>query len=425
LILAFLAGAAMVAAAQLRAPFALVLLQALCGTDAGYVVYTIYEDDACIKGKAGEEYNEGTCYHFLETYGGWFNPMDEDSIYKIECEGADVVGVQYHWPQELLHAGIDGKVTKDSDNAVCNDSMPVGSGENGAPSGKRVKIKADECIRFEPPRFTPWSYKVRCVQDLWLEPWPDANIIRNQPGDPHHGEMISSECAPCTKKNIVMAGEENRAALPKGKTFKENCINHISEHTGSMSDGAFNPSTSRYKAHEVINYNPQNTADTKHTVRQDEDWCCAPDAAANPDVCLKDGENVPEDKSQDPQCNTHLEPWSGDLKTACGHCTPTNWVSEPDMNQFPYNSLYSQNKECFLNELDANCFNDRASYSYYGPNICCTDGIVGPYGEGNDCFTLNRGLLSMIVAAAFVIIGVPSCFYCYKLSKKVEYKPLP
>merc|ERR1712195_405248 len=102
---AFLAGAAMVAAAQLRAPFALVLLQALCGTDAGYVVYTIYEDDACIKGKAGEEYEEGTCYHFLETYGGWFNPMDEDSIYRLECEGTDVVGVQYHWPQELLHTG--------------------------------------------------------------------------------------------------------------------------------------------------------------------------------------------------------------------------------------------------------------------------------------------------------------------------------
>ena len=188
--------------AQLRAPLALVLLQALRGTDAAYVVYTIYDDDACVKGKAGEEYQEGTCYHFLETYGGWFNPMDEDSIYKLECEGSDVIGVQYHWPQELLHSGTDGKVTKDTDNAICNDSMPVGSNLNGAATGKRVKIKADECIRFEPPRFTPWSYKVRCIQGLDLAPWPDANIIRNQPGDPLHGEMISSECAPCTKQNI-------------------------------------------------------------------------------------------------------------------------------------------------------------------------------------------------------------------------------
>jgi hypothetical protein len=413
--------------AQLRAPFALVLLQALCRTDAAYVVYTIFDDDACVKGKAGEEYEEGTCYHFLETYGGWFNPMDEDSIYKIECEGSDVVGVQYHWPQELLHQVLDdGKVTKFSDNAVCNDSLPVGSGLNGAPSGKRVKIKADECIRFEPPRFTPWSYKVRCIQGLDLAPWPDANIIRNQPGDAMHGEMISSECAPCTKKNIAMAGPEERAAVPDGRTFRENCINHISQHTGSMSDGAFNPATSRYKSHEVINYNPQNTADKKHTVRQDQDWCCAPGAAENLDACLKDGEKPPpENKKADPVCNTHLEPWSGDLKTACGQCTPQNWVAEPDMNQFPYNSLYKQNKECFLNELDTGCFNDRASYSYFGNNICCTDGIVGPYGQGKDCFSLDRGLLAIIVAAAFVIIGVPSCFYCYKMSKKVEYKPLP
>merc|ERR1711865_797858 len=98
---------------------------------------------------------------------------------------------------------MGGKVTKFSDNAICNDTLPVGSGLNGAPSGKRVKIKADECIRFEPPRFTPWSYKVRCIQGLDLAPWPDANIIRNQPGDPKHGEMIASECAPCMKKNIL------------------------------------------------------------------------------------------------------------------------------------------------------------------------------------------------------------------------------
>merc|ERR1711865_1222370 len=215
----------------------------------------------------------------MGTYGGWFNPMDEDSIYRLECEGTDVVGVQYHWPQELLHAGTDGRVTKDTDNAICNDSLPVGSGLNGAPSGKRVKTKADECIRFEPPRFTPWSYKVRCIQGLDLAPWPDANIIRNQPGDPKHGEMIASECAPCTKKNIQMAGPEERAAAPANRTFKE--------------------------------------------------------------------------------------------------------------------------------------------------NICCTDGIVGPYGTGKDCFSLNRGMLAVIVAAVFVIIGVPSCFYCYKMSKKVEYKALP
>merc|ERR1711865_938680 len=185
-------------------------------------------------------------------------------------------------------------------------------GLNGAPSGKRVKIKADECIRFEPPRFTPWSYKVRCIQGLDLAPWPDANIIRNQPGDAMHGEMIASECAPCTKKNIQMVGPEERAAAPANRTFKENCINHVSQHTGSMSDGAFNPSTSRYKDH---------------------DWCCAPGAADNLDACLKDGEKPPpEDKSDDPFCNTHLEPWSGDLKTACGHCSPENWVAEPDMN---------------------------------------------------------------------------------------------
>ena len=412
--------------ARLRAPLALALLQALCGTDAAYVVYTLYDDDACVIGKTGEQYPEGTCYHFLETYGGWFNPMDEDSIYRLECEGSDIVGVQYHWPQELLHAGEDGRVTKDTDNAVCNDSMPVGSGLNGAPSGKRVKIKADECIRFEPPRFTPWSYKARCVQDHDLEPWPDANIVRNQPGDPKHGELLQTECATCSKHNIMMAGPDAWAALPPGKTFKANCLHHVEDHTGSMSDGAFNPATSRYKAHEVINFNPQNGQDSKHTVRQDMDWCCAPGAATNPEVCYKDGEPPePSKKKPPPVCNTHLEPWAGDLKTACGKCVPGNWVAEPDLNQFPYNSLYSPNYECFLDEWDTGCFNDRAKYSYYGTNICCTDGIKGPYGAGMDCFALNRGLLAVIVAAAFVIIGVPSCYYCYKLSKKVEYKPLP
>ena len=71
--------------------------------------------------------------------------------------------------------------------------------------------------------------------------------------------------------------------------------------------------------------------------------------------------------------------------------------------------------------------------SFWGANFVwttlhdfgCTDGMKGPYGAGMDCFALNRGLLAVIVAAAFVIIGVPSCYYCYKLSKKVEYKPLP
>ena len=408
----------------LRAPFALLLLQSLRPTDADYIVYTVFSDDNCRNGKAGEHYNEGTCYHFLETYGGWFNPMDEDSIYKLECEGADVVGVQYHWPQELLHAGVDEGPNEKTDNAVCNDTLPVGSKMNGAPSGKRVKIKSDTCIRFEPPRFTPWSYKVRCIPGKRLNEWPDANIIRNQPGDPHHGEMVESECGPCTKDNIAMAGTPNREKLPKGKMFKQNCLNHLDQHSGSMSDGAFNPYTSRYRAHEVINLDPS-TNDGTHLVRQDWDWCCAPGAAADITVCLKDGDSPLEAEGVHPKCDTHLAPWHGDLKTACGHCTDQNWVAEPDLNQFPYNSLYKQNKECFLSEADAACFNDRATYTFYGNNICCTTGAIGPYGDAQDCFNLNRPLLGLIVAVVLVIIGVPSCFYCYKMSTKNKYKPLP
>ena len=295
---------------------------------------------------------------------------------------------------------------------------------NGSPSGKRVKIKADECIRFEPPRFTPWSYKVRCIQDKWLEAWPDANIIKNQPGDPDHGMMIESECAPCTKDNIAMAGLPNRDKLPENKTFKNNCLNHNSQHSGSVSDGAFNPLTSRYKAHEVINLDPK-TPDSDRSVRQDWDWCCAPGAAKDPSVCWKDGENIRENPTVHAICNTHLAPWSGDLKTPCGQCTDQNWVSEPNLDQFPYNSLYKQNKECWLNEEDALCFNDRAKFSYYGTNICCTEQGVGPYGESSNCFELNRPLLAGIIIIAFLVIGVPSCYYCYKKSKKDEYKPLP
>jgi hypothetical protein len=410
-------------AGQLCGPFALVLLQALA-TDAAYIVYTIYDDDACFKGRAGEHYPEGTCYHFLETNGGWFNPMDENSIYKLECEGNDVVGVQYHWPQLLLHNG-GPNVTAITDNAVCNDSLPVDpSGTvSGAPSGKRVKVTSNECIRFEPPRFTPWSYKVTCVQGNDLSPWPDANVIRNQPGDPQHGQLIESECAQCTKNNIAMAGTPNRAKLPKGKTFKSSCLNRVNDHSGSVSDGAFNPATSRYKAHEVINYHPQ-TPDSKHNVRQDWDWCCAPGANADPSVCYEDGENDIYD-SHAQVCNTHWSPWSGDIGTECGQCTSENWVSEPDLNRFPYGSLYVQNKECWLSEADAACFNDRAQFSYFGKNICCTVGVKGSEGTGKDCFELNRPLLAIVVFIAFIVIGVPGCFYCYKMSKKNQYKPLP
>ena len=58
-------------AGQLCGPFALVLLQALA-TDAAYIVYTIYDDDACFQVRADRRPSPiGQGPIQLDTYETW------------------------------------------------------------------------------------------------------------------------------------------------------------------------------------------------------------------------------------------------------------------------------------------------------------------------------------------------------------------
>ena len=317
--------------------------------NADYIVYTMYSDSHCKVGLKGEQFQEDTCYHYIEAIGGWFGNLDDDVVYKLECDWLtdSVVGVQYHWPQEMLHASVNNpnaSVNAESDQAVCDDSLPEGT--PGAPTGKRIPRQNDVCVGFSPPRFAPWSYKVQCMKGKRdprgdfgnLVPYPDANVIRNEPGHPEHGQMISSECAICTKKNSVSIAPHNdqlceespQMLCPKkwdpvtqtGQTWRMPCLNLKYQHSGSMSDGALSTSTSRYKAHMIIGL------DREGLLRHDWDWCCAPNAHSNNEACFRECLNEEDCRDERPglltsrgrESNIQKEPWLGDLSTKCGVC---------------------------------------------------------------------------------------------------------
>jgi len=329
--------------------------------------------------------------------------------------------VEYYYPQAMLHANTSFARPTD-DVKLCDPDAKWP--EIGAPTGNRVRRASGECIKFSPPSFKPWSYKVSCMEGD-IVPYPDASVVRNEPGHPDHGALISSQCSACSKSNTTSA----RGAAPAGKSWRVECLNMATEHAGSISDGALNPYTARFKDNMVVGL------DRDQKVRKEWDWCCAPGAADDPDVCYEDdtgrGPDIPLDlqihtPNGNKTCDVKKEPWLGDIQSECGMCgedkngLPT-WRAMPDPLPFPWGTFYIKNEKCWLQKEDVACFNDRSSFSYYGENICCTD----PRKSKEECGYVNVGLGVGIIAVFFAAIIAPTMYFCYRYHKQKEYSPVP
>ena len=94
--------------------------------------------------------------------------------------------------------------------------------------------------------------------------------------------------------------------------------------------------------------------------------------------------------------------------------------AEPEVMGFPWGTFYKKNEDCWLAREDAECFNDRAAFIYYGHNICCFD----PQDPNSTCGRVDVWFSLMTLFGFLIFCVLPVLFLVWRYHKKLEYQHL-